>query len=60
MESYAQQSNADAVKLKRINACVCGALDGLQLDNTCDVVEKSAVIRQMKIIQAIINPMSNE
>lgn len=31
-------------KIKLIKASLNGALDGLELDNTCDVIEKSTLI----------------
>ena len=42
-------------KIGRIRASVSGALDGLELDNTSDVVEKSIVIEQMKDILTIVD-----
>lgn len=35
-------------KIKLIKASLNGALDGLELDNTCDVIEKSTVIEMVK------------
>lgn len=42
-------------KVKNCIASINGALDGLQLDNTCDVVEKSFVIEQLNIQLTILN-----
>lgn len=45
-------------KLSMVAAICNGALDGLELDNTCDVVEKSLVIDTIKDIlkETKINP----
>lgn len=49
-EGYAKQEvKAVERKIKFCTASINGVLDGLQLDNTCDVVEKSIVIEQMKV-----------
>jgi len=48
-EGYAKQEVKPIQR--KIDCCksaINGALDGLQLDNTCDVVEKSIVIEQLK------------
>lgn len=48
-EGYAKQElkNIDK-KVKSCVASINGALDGLELDNDCDVIEKSVVIEQLK------------
>ncbi len=51
-EGYAKHLN------QKINVCIAsinGALDGLQLDNTCDVIEKSIVIEQLQDQLKILN-----
>jgi hypothetical protein len=48
--------NADYLQ-KRINVCessILGALDGLEMDNTCDVIEKHLVIEQLNDLLNIL------
>ena len=51
--------NAEIKKLKRklnlIASGIYGSLDGLELDNSCDVVEKRIYINDLKEILEIIN-----
>lgn len=42
--------------IKFCTASINGALDGLQLDNTCDVVEKTLVIEQLNELLVILQP----
>ena len=43
-------------KVKFCSASINGALDGLELDNDCDVIEKSTVIEQLKIQLNFLTP----
>lgn len=55
-EGYAKQEvKSIERRIKFCTASINGALDGLQLDNTCDVVEKSIVIEQLKEQLNILN-----
>jgi len=40
-------------KIARINSLVCGSLDGLELDNTSEVIEKSIVIELLNDIKKL-------
>lgn len=56
-EGYAKQEVKPIQR--KIDYCIAGingALDGLQLDNTCDVIEKSIVIEQFKDQLQILKP----
>ena len=56
-EGYAKQEAKTTQR--KIDVCISsinGALDGLQLDNTCDVIEKSIVIEQLTEQLNILKP----
>lgn len=42
-------------QIRVAKSSVDGALDGLQFDNTCDVIEKSVVIEQLKEMQKLLS-----
>lgn len=53
------KSENDFLK-KKINLClasVCGALDGLQFDNTCELIEKSLVLEQLNECLSILKAL---
>ena len=47
-------------KIKLIKASLNGALDGLELDNTCDVIEKSTVIEMVKELLKLVDDVEAE
>ena len=47
--------NSDNRKLKRLQASINGSLDELEMDNTSDVIEKSFVIKELKVLLNILN-----
>jgi hypothetical protein len=46
--------------LGRMEASLNGSLDGLQLDNTCDVIEKSLVIEMVNDLMMLVNEARTE
>ena len=52
--------NNNEEKIKLCIALINGALDGLELDNTSDVIEKSLVIEQLKHQLSILNSTENK
>jgi len=61
MGEYLQQSQPspteDSRKVKLCLASINGALDGLEFDNTSDVIEKHLVVEQLSLLQSILNPV---
>jgi len=47
-------------KIKLMKASLNGALDGLELDNTCDVIEKSTVIEMVKELLKLVDDVEAE
>lgn len=46
--------------LGRMEASLNGSLDGLQLDNTADVIEKSLVIEMVNDLKMLVNEAQTE
>lgn len=47
-------------KIKLLKASLNGALDGFELDNTCDVIEKSTVIEMIKELIMLVDDLESE
>ncbi len=56
IEELKEELKSTNRKVKYCSASINGALDGLELDNDCDVIEKSTVIEQLKVQLEIITP----
>lgn len=58
--NYSRRENKAALRvIKLLKASIQGALDGAELDNTDDVIEKSAIIEQLKVEMKIITDYEN-